>query len=69
LRWFQVVTLFNPITYASEGIRAAMLPLGPHMTTWEGRGPDRRHGPARHGRDPRVPALRGRLIAFSPCSA
>jgi ABC-2 type transport system permease protein len=35
LRWFQMVTLFNPITYASEGIRAAMLPLGPHMTTWK----------------------------------
>jgi ABC-2 type transport system permease protein len=35
LRWFQVVTLFNPITYASEGIRAAVLPLGPHMTTWK----------------------------------
>jgi ABC-2 type transport system permease protein len=30
-----VVTLFNPITYASEGIRAAVLPLGPHMTTWK----------------------------------
>lgn len=33
LRWFQVVTLFNPITYASEGARSAMLPLSPHMTT------------------------------------
>jgi ABC-2 type transport system permease protein len=63
LRWFQVVTLFNPITYASEGIRAAMLPLGPAHDHLEGGcGPDRRHGPARHGRDPRVPAPRGRLI-------
>ncbi len=35
LRWFQVVTLFNPITYASEGVRSAMLPLSPHMTTWK----------------------------------
>lgn len=26
LRWFQIVTLFNPLTYASEGIRAAMTP-------------------------------------------
>jgi ABC-2 type transport system permease protein len=26
LRWFQVVTLFNPLTYASEGLRHAMLP-------------------------------------------
>jgi ABC-2 type transport system permease protein len=26
LRWFQVVTLFNPLTYASEGLRHAMVP-------------------------------------------
>ncbi|TMC13035.1 MAG: ABC transporter permease [Chloroflexi bacterium] len=26
LRWFQVVTLFNPLTYAAEGLRHAMLP-------------------------------------------
>jgi len=26
LRWFQIVTLFNPITYASEGLRYAMVP-------------------------------------------
>ena len=24
LRWFQVVTLFNPLTYVSEGMRAAL---------------------------------------------
>ena len=24
-RWFQIVTLFNPLTYASEGLRAAMV--------------------------------------------
>lgn len=35
LRWFQVVTLLNPVTYASEGVRSAMLPLSPHMTTWK----------------------------------
>ena len=34
LPWFQVVTLFNPITYVSEGIRSSLLPHGPHMTTW-----------------------------------
>ncbi len=34
LPWFQVVTLFNPITYVSEGIRSALLPRGPHMPTW-----------------------------------
>ena len=26
IRWFQVLTLFNPLTYASEGLRAAMIP-------------------------------------------
>jgi ABC-2 type transport system permease protein len=27
LKWFQVATLFNPMTYASEGLRYAMVPL------------------------------------------
>jgi ABC-2 type transport system permease protein len=26
IKWFQVVTLFNPLTYASEGMRYAMVP-------------------------------------------
>jgi ABC-2 type transport system permease protein len=26
IRWFQIVTLFNPLTYASEGLRNAMVP-------------------------------------------
>jgi ABC-2 type transport system permease protein len=26
IRWFQVITLFNPLTYASEGLRASMVP-------------------------------------------
>ena len=26
IRWFQIVTLFNPLTYASEGLRSAMVP-------------------------------------------
>jgi len=26
LPWFQILTLINPITYASEGLRAAMVP-------------------------------------------
>jgi ABC-2 type transport system permease protein len=26
LKWFQVVTLFNPLTYAAEGLRYAMVP-------------------------------------------
>lgn len=31
LRWFQVVTLVNPLTYISEGSRAAMEPGVPHI--------------------------------------
>jgi ABC-2 type transport system permease protein len=30
LEWFQVVTLFNPLTYVSEGMRAALTDL-PHL--------------------------------------
>ena len=26
LKWFQIITLFNPVTYASEGLRASMVP-------------------------------------------
>lgn len=26
IKWFQVITLFNPLTYASEGLRATMVP-------------------------------------------
>jgi ABC-2 type transport system permease protein len=32
LRWFQVVTLLNPLTYVSEGSRAALTSL-PHLGT------------------------------------
>jgi ABC-2 type transport system permease protein len=32
LRWFQIVTLFNPLTYVSEGMRAAIVG-GPHLAT------------------------------------
>jgi ABC-2 type transport system permease protein len=32
LPWFQVVTLFNPLTYVSEGMRAA-LTSAPHLAT------------------------------------
>jgi ABC-2 type transport system permease protein len=31
LRWFQILTLANPMTYASEGLRGAMGPAVPHM--------------------------------------
>ncbi|HSM76430.1 MAG TPA: hypothetical protein VLT57_02335, partial [Bryobacteraceae bacterium] len=26
IRWFQILTLCNPLTYASEGLRYAMVP-------------------------------------------
>jgi ABC-2 type transport system permease protein len=31
LRWFQIVTAANPMTYASEGFRAALVPSVPHI--------------------------------------
>lgn len=33
LRWFQVLTLVNPLTYVSEGARAA-IGTGEHMAAW-----------------------------------
>jgi len=34
LRWFQVVTALNPLTYVSEGVRAALVPDVPHIGPW-----------------------------------
>ncbi len=34
LRWFQVITAANPMTYVSEGMRAALNPAVPHMRPW-----------------------------------
>jgi ABC-2 type transport system permease protein len=34
LRWFQVVTALNPLTYVSEGMRAALEPSVPHIQPW-----------------------------------
>jgi ABC-2 type transport system permease protein len=34
LRWFQVVTAANPLTYVSEGMRGAMTPQVPHIQPW-----------------------------------
>jgi ABC-2 type transport system permease protein len=30
----QDLTLLNPLTYMSEGVRAAMVPQVPHMRPW-----------------------------------
>jgi len=34
LRWFQVITAANPMTYVSEGMRAALIPTVPHIRPW-----------------------------------
>jgi ABC-2 type transport system permease protein len=34
LPWFQVITACNPMTYASEGMRAALVPGVPHIQPW-----------------------------------
>lgn len=34
LRWFQVVTAINPMTYVSEACRAALTPGVPHIHPW-----------------------------------
>jgi ABC-2 type transport system permease protein len=34
LRWFQIVTACNPMTYASEALRGALVPEVPHIRPW-----------------------------------
>lgn len=34
LPWFQALTALNPLTYVSEGLRAAMLTATPHIASW-----------------------------------
>ena len=34
LPWFKVVTALNPLTYCSEGVRAAVVPGVPHIAPW-----------------------------------
>jgi ABC-2 type transport system permease protein len=34
LRWFQVVTAANPMTYVSESLRGALVPSVPHIQPW-----------------------------------
>jgi ABC-2 type transport system permease protein len=34
LRWFQVLTAFNPMTYVSEMMRGALTPEVPHINPW-----------------------------------
>ncbi len=34
LRWFQVISALNPMTYLSEGLRGETLPETPHIAQW-----------------------------------
>jgi ABC-2 type transport system permease protein len=34
LRWFQIVTACNPMTYVSESLRGALVPQVPHIRPW-----------------------------------
>jgi len=34
LRWFQVITAANPMTYVSEAVRGALVPGVPHIEPW-----------------------------------
>lgn len=34
LRWFQVITAANPMTYVSETLRGALVPVVPHVEPW-----------------------------------
>jgi ABC-2 type transport system permease protein len=34
LRWFQIITALNPMTYVSELLRAALVPSVPHIRPW-----------------------------------
>jgi ABC-2 type transport system permease protein len=34
LRWFQIVTACNPMTYVSEAMRGALVPDVPHIRPW-----------------------------------
>jgi ABC-2 type transport system permease protein len=34
LRWFQIVTAANPMTYVSEMLRGALTPNVPHLAAW-----------------------------------
>lgn len=34
VRWFQVISAANPMTYVSEGLRGAMIPAVPHIAPW-----------------------------------
>ncbi len=34
IRWLQLLILINPMVYMSEGLRAVLTPVLPHMPMW-----------------------------------
>ncbi|MGH3239255.1 MAG: ABC transporter permease [Spirillospora sp.] len=34
IRWLQIISLFNPLVYVSEGLRSTLTPDIPHMPVW-----------------------------------
>jgi ABC-2 type transport system permease protein len=34
IAWLKIVTLFNPMVYLSEGLRASLTPFVPHLPVW-----------------------------------
>jgi ABC-2 type transport system permease protein len=34
IRWLQIAVLINPMVYMSEGLRAVLTPVLPHMPMW-----------------------------------
>jgi ABC-2 type transport system permease protein len=64
LCWFQVVTALNPLTYVSEGMRAALEPTVPHIRPLDlGPDPGCMPGALDRGRQPPLPPPRHRLAS------
>ena len=34
IHWLKIVTLFNPMVYLAEGLRASLTPEVPHLPVW-----------------------------------
>ena len=61
LRWFQVITLLNPLTYVSEGLRAAVTDARAPRQRLDRPGAGRLDAGLRRDRRARLRAARGRL--------
>jgi ABC-2 type transport system permease protein len=62
LRWFQIVSGLNPLTYVSEGVRGALVPTIPHLPGLYVRGgAGRFRGAVHRDQHPGLPAQSDRL--------